>query len=236
MRCTCLMTSSAEIQLWHTGRLQVCLSAHQAAKCQTKEHRDRVWWQPTWREQQIKKKNLIPCIIFICHEGFIVKPVLLIKETARQNVRDLEREVILKGALEPEQPRESWDTQKMCGCVKWKLKVSGTMIWRSRKDCSTVQTQVCDMRPSCCVECGSKAGHFVKSLEVLKYSCQKEKKKSHLLWKSWRWQQRENNTELFRTKRLFLLLRDIKKFTDQIDARCSVFPKDKGAEKITQCS
>lgn len=106
-----------------------------------------------------------------------MKPVLLIKETARQNVRDLEREVILKGALEPEQPRESWDTQKMCGCVKWKLKVSGTMIWRSRKDCSTVQTQVCDMRPSRCVECGSKAGHSVKSLEVLKYSCQKEKKK-----------------------------------------------------------
>lgn len=127
---------------------------------------------------RLKKKNLIPCIIFICHEGFIVKPVLLIKETARQNVRDLEREVILKGALEPEQPRKSWHTQKMCGCVKWKLKVSGTMIWRSRKDCSTVQTQVCDMRPSRCVECGSKAGHFVKSLEVLKYSCQKEKKKS----------------------------------------------------------
>lgn len=112
-----------------------------------------------------------------------MKPLLLVQKTAVQNVRDLEREVILKGALEPEQPRESWDTQKMCGCVKWKLKVSGTIIWRSRKDCSTVQTQMCDRRLSHCVmECGSKAGHFVRSLEVLKYSCQK-KKKSHLPWK-----------------------------------------------------
>lgn len=51
------------------------------------------------------------------------------------------------------------------------------MIWRSRKDCSTVQTQMCDIRLSHCVtECGSKAGHFAKSLEVLKYSCQKKKK------------------------------------------------------------
>lgn len=32
-----------------------------------------------------------------------MKPVLLIKKTAVQNVRDLEREVILKSALGPEQ-------------------------------------------------------------------------------------------------------------------------------------
>lgn len=69
----------------------------------------------------IKKNiNLIPLIIFICHEGFIMKPILLIKKTAVQNVRDLERKVILKGALEHEQPWESWDTQMICGFRKWK--------------------------------------------------------------------------------------------------------------------
>lgn len=177
MRCTCLVTSCAEIQLWHMGRLQVCLSAHQAVKCQTKEHRDRVWWQPTSRKKQIYLKNLIPFIVLICHEGFIVKPLLLIKKTAVQNVRDLEREVILKNALGPEQSWQSWDTEMVCGCRKWKLKVPGTMIWRSRKDCSAVQTQMWDMRPSHRVmECRSKAGHFVKSLEVLKCSCWKKKK------------------------------------------------------------
>lgn len=226
MRCTCLMTSSAEIQLWHMGRLQVCLSAHQAAKCQTKEYRDRVWWQSTSRKEQIFKKKSYSIHCFICHEGSIMKPVLLIKKTAVQNERDLERQVILKGTLELEQPWESWDTQAMYGCGKWKLNVSGTMIWRSRKDCSTVQTQMCDMRLSHCVmESGSKAGHFVKSLEVLKYSCQK-KKKSFTMEGFKVTTKGKQYSELFRTKRLFLSLRDIKKFTDRIDAGCSVFPKD----------
>lgn len=166
-----------------------------------------------------------------------MKPVLLIKKTAVQNVRDLEREVILKSALGPEQSWESWDTQTVCGCRKWKLKVSGTMIWRSRKDCSAVQTQMWDMRPSHRVmECGSKAGHFVESLEVLKCSCLKKKKKSFTVGGLKVTAKGKQYSELFRTKRLFLSLRDIKKFTGWIDAGCSVFPKDNGAEKITWCS
>lgn len=68
----------------------------------------------------LKKTNLTPVIVFICHEGLIMKPVLLIKKTAVQNVRDWERNEILKDALEPEQPWESRDTQMMCGCRKWK--------------------------------------------------------------------------------------------------------------------
>lgn len=177
------------------------------------------------KSRYLKKKSYsIHC--FICHEGSIMKPVLLIKKTAVQNERDLERQVILKGTLELEQPWESWDTQAMYGCGKWKLNVSGTMIWRSRKDCSTVQTQMCDMRLSHCVmESGSKAGHFVKSLEVLKYSCQK-KKKSFTMEGFKVTTKGKQYSELFRTKRLFLSLRDIKKFTDRIDAGCSVFPKD----------
>lgn len=72
------------------------------------------------KSRYLKKKNLIPFIVFICHEGFIMKPILLIKKTAVRNVRDLERKVVLKGAPEHEQPWESWDTKTMCGCRKWK--------------------------------------------------------------------------------------------------------------------
>lgn len=64
------------------GRLQevfssMCPSTHQAVTCQAKEHWDSV---------------------------FILKSVLLIKKTAVQNTRDLEKEVILKVAIEPLQP------------------------------------------------------------------------------------------------------------------------------------
>ena len=56
------------------------------------------------------KKYLILWIVFICLEGFILKPALLIKKTAVQNVRDLEK-----------------DTKDIWKSVKWKFKVTRTI-------------------------------------------------------------------------------------------------------------
>lgn len=73
---------------------------------------------------------------------------------------------------------ENHGTHKWCVVVEnGNEMLVGQWSGGAGKGCSTVQTQLCDMKPwHCVMECGSKAGLFVKSLEVLKCSCQKKKK------------------------------------------------------------